>query len=220
MEVSGSIAVKIHFAEPEGSKKSLDQRAVSTNLKNKNARLRFFTEGNEDFDMNKDMERMKEYFKVRKPPQEPNAQSIIEQNKNLGKFTVAARNQSIEMRKVKLESMIKKTTENREELMKQKQKQIYLKAIKTDVQKSLKYIIQSNQAQKDKSCFIGMHWRTCISMMYILKHLSQVVKDGREKERIRRKRKLAAVRICSRFKMFSKRKGPDVPFRATVDIRS
>jgi len=155
-----------------------------------------------------------------KKPQDINAQNIIKQNTNLEKFTAAARNQNIEMRRVKLDSLIKKTSENREELMKLKQKQTYLKAIKKDVQKSLKYIIQTNQAQKDKFHFMGTEWRTGIAMMFIAKHLSTLLKQGRERERIRRKRKLAAVRIAMRFKIFSWRKGPTVPFRTTVDIRS
>lgn len=220
MEVSGSLAVKVHFAEPESNKKSLEQRSVSTNLKNKNARLRYLkTEGNDELDFHKDMDRMREFFKMKKP-QDINAQNIIKQNTNLEKFTAAARNQNIEMRRVKLDSLIKKTSENREELMKLKQKQTYLKAIKKDVQKSLKYIIQTNQAQKDKFHFMGTEWRTGIAMMFIAKHLSTLLKQGRERERIRRKRKLAAVRIAMRFKIFSWRKGPTVPFRTTVDIRS
>ena len=162
---------------------------------------------------------MREYMNEKKPPQQKSGPDIIALNRNLDKFRSAVQTQTREMRKIKLDTMIKKTLENKEEILKQRQKQSFLKSIKRDVQKGLKEIMQADEARKGKTCLIGRQWRTCIAMSFIVKHLSELMKNGREKERMRRKRVLAATRIACRFQAYEKYKGPTVEYRTTVDIR-
>jgi len=218
LEVSGYIAVKINFPEPETNKRSLDQRSISGS-RDRRLKMRFLTEGNDEVSFQKDVERMREYMNERKPSQQKSGPDIIAMNRNLDKFKASVQTQTREMRKIKLDTMIKKTLENKEEILKQKQKQIFLKSIKRDVQKGLKDMIQADEARKEKACLIGRQWRTCVTMAFIAKHLFEVLKNGQEKERLRRKRKLAATRIAVRFQSYQKYKGPTTEYRSTVDIR-
>jgi len=156
-----------------------------------------------------------DYLKVK------HAKDIIGLNRsNLDRFSIEARKQSLEAKKNKLESLVKKTLETKQEILQQKRKQSYLKLISKDVQKGLKDIMQENHEKRVKTKLMGKHWLTCMTMMNMARHIFECLQRGRERERIRLERVVAATMIAVKYRSSQRFRGPDVRYRTTLDIRS